>query len=72
MLDQDNFNLISILITCLQDNVWEKLHVNHFWELKGYLKGWGGCEKMLINSFFFCFFFFVALPIVFLNLMLSR
>ena len=23
----------------------EKLHVNHFWELKGYLKVWGRCEK---------------------------
>ena len=23
----------------------EKLHVNQFWESKGYLKGWSGCEK---------------------------
>ena len=42
MLNQDNnFCLISlsILITCVQDNVWiffrEKLYANHFWELKG-------------------------------------
>ena len=50
----------------------EKLHVHHFSELKGYLKGWGGCEKkcwLIVTVFFF---FFVALPIVFLNLMLSR
>ena len=43
MLDQDdNFYLISlsILVTCLKDNVWilyEKLHVNHLWGLKGYV-----------------------------------
>ena len=42
MLGQDNnFHQISlsILVTCLLNNVWilyrEKLHVNHFWELKG-------------------------------------
>ena len=41
MLDQDeNFYLISlsILTSCLLDNVrilWGKLHVNHFWGLKG-------------------------------------
>ena len=42
MLGQDN-NLhqisLSILVTCLLNNVWmlyrEKLHVNLFWELKG-------------------------------------
>ena len=42
MLDQDNFNLISlsILITCLLDNVecyGEKLHVNHLLEWNGQL-----------------------------------
>ena len=42
MLDQDeNFDMItlSILITCLLDNVWiyhkEKLYVNHLGESKG-------------------------------------
>ena len=46
VLDQDNnFYLISlsILITCLLDNVWikygEKSHVCHSWELKGQRKG---------------------------------
>ena len=46
VLDQDN-NIylisLSILITCLLDNVWikygEKSHVCHFWELKGQRKG---------------------------------
>ena len=41
MLDQDSsFYLISlsILIICLLDNAWifrEKVHVNHYWDLKG-------------------------------------
>ena len=46
VLDQDNniyLITLSILITCLLDNVWikygEKSHVCHFWELKGQRKG---------------------------------
>ena len=44
VLDQDNnfyLTSLNILITCLLNNVWiqylEKLHVDHFWEIKSSL-----------------------------------
>ena len=58
VLDQDN-NIylisLSILITCLLDNVWikygEKSHVCHFWELKGQRKGiWRRMFLLLLSN----------------------